>query len=324
MDVQPVRHVRPVRQRRLLGRRSGEYHVDQSVIQWRQERVHGNPLTLQAHSSLVSTISLAEPEFVTVIQAAAILTVLPSAPAAGSFRPPYSGTSKAIQYNVSDLDYSMLRSLAPVASTPDLSTVERMVERPWIDFVSGWTSRMIHPRDNMPDYGRDLAEEASICALMLHLNFTNTQKETLLIRFIQLGLDINGIIANGGSYPPEGGHCHGRKWPALFAALMFDNSTMLNNIANTMWQEDAQTYTGTVWWASGNQAAHGPRHENYPSQDYEHIHPSSWSANNYRDESYRNCCTHTSSVGTAQLRGSLDGAGLGSPRGRNTPVLSGL
>jgi len=276
-----------------------QYITYQSSLNVAEGVSSSNPLTLQAHSSLVSTISLAEPEFVTVIQAAAILTVLPSAPAAGSFRPPYSGTSKAIQYNVSDLDYSMLRSLAPVASTPDLSTVERMVERPWIDFVSGWTSRMIHPRDNMPDYGRDLAEEASICALMLHLNFTNTQKETLLIRFIQLGLDINGIIANGGSYPPEGGHCHGRKWPALFAALMFDNSTMLNNIANTMWQEDAQTYTGTVWWASGNQAAHGPRHENYPSQDYEHIHPSSWSANNYRDESYRNCCTHTSSVGTA-------------------------
>ncbi len=190
-----------------------------------------NPLVLQNGSSLISTVSFDEAGSRPQLKTAAVLTVLSSIPAEGSFRPPYCGTDKTIQYNVSQLNYSLLASLAPVDQTPALSDIERKFERVWLDHVAGWTGRSIHPSENMPDYGSSMAHDVSDGALMLHLNFTDDQKRTLLIRYVQLGIDNFGIIQSGGirNWAPDGGHCAGRKWPILFAGLML-NSTAMKNI----------------------------------------------------------------------------------------------
>lgn len=60
-------------------------------------------LQLPSGSSLVSTISITTAGNRPQLQTAAILTVLPSAPPQGSFRPPYSGADKTIRYNTSQL-----------------------------------------------------------------------------------------------------------------------------------------------------------------------------------------------------------------------------
>lgn len=190
-----------------------------------------NQLILQNGSSLVSTISILRAGSRPQIKTAAILTVLVSAPPAGSFRPPYSGTDKTINYNVSQLTplkYNLLKKLTPVVDTPSLVTVEQYFERPWIDHIPGWTCRFIHPQDNMPDYGREIASEIGIGALMLHLDFTNSEKETLLIRYLQLGIDLYGIVQDGGDWEANGGHASGRKWPILFAGIMLDDTGMQN------------------------------------------------------------------------------------------------
>jgi len=191
-----------------------------------------NPLVLQAGTSLVSTISLANAVQGnrSQLQTAAVLTVLSSAPAAGSFRPAYCGTDKTVQFNANQLNYTLLKSLAPVANTPALQDVERYFERVWLDHIAGWTGRALHPVENMPDYGTIIASEVSEGALMLHLNFTDEQKTTLLIRYVQLGIDNFGIIQSGGKnvWEPDGGHCSGRKWPILFAGLMLNNAEMIN------------------------------------------------------------------------------------------------
>jgi hypothetical protein len=187
------------------------------------------PLVLPSGSSLVSTISVAAvvstpPQ----LSSAAILTVLSSAPADGSFRPPYSGSDKSIKYNKKDLDYSLLASLAPVAGTPSLSTVEGYFERPWIDHQPGWSARYQHPAQNMPDYGREIGSIIGIGAQMLHLNFTNAQKETLMIRFVQLGIDLYGVASCGERriWWGAAGQGTGRKWPILFAGLVLNDAGM--------------------------------------------------------------------------------------------------
>src|SRR4030042_968578 len=99
-----------------------------------------NPLILQPNTSLISTISLPDAGNRPQWETAAILTVLDSAPPAGSFRPPYCGSDKTIRFNVDDLRSGLLQRLPPVPETPGLGTVERYFERPWIDHVPNWSA----------------------------------------------------------------------------------------------------------------------------------------------------------------------------------------
>jgi hypothetical protein len=187
-----------------------------------------NPLVLQPNSSLVSAISTPEAGSVAQLKAVAVLTVLNAPAPEGSFRPAYCGSDKTIRFNRSRLDYSLLASLKPVAGTPAFSAVERYFERPWLDHVGNWMGRSHHPVDNMPDYGREMATQIGTGALMLHLDFSNQQKEKLLVRYVQLGIDLYGIVQDGGTnnWVNNGGHAGGRKWPILFAGLVLDDPDM--------------------------------------------------------------------------------------------------
>jgi len=191
-------------------------------------RSGSNPLVLATDSSLVSTISVNAGGSLPQVQRAVVLTVLSAPAAPGSFRPPYCGTDKTIKFNKSALNYTLLMSLAPVSGTPTLASVEAMFAAPWIDHRAGWGARYQHPSLNMPDYGREMHTNIGIGALMLHLNFTNAQKETLLIRYVQLGIDLYGVLTNGGTWhwTNDGGHAGGRKWPILFAGMVLNDAAM--------------------------------------------------------------------------------------------------
>jgi len=142
-------------------------------------RSASNPLTLAAGSSLISSISLSTVGAKTTLQRAAILTVLGSAPAAGSFRPPYCGTDKIIRFNKAALDCSLLRSLSPVASTPAMSTVEGWFAAPWIDHRAGWSGGQMHPRDNMPvvtSAGRQTQPAVAATGTTLHLLWASDER----------------------------------------------------------------------------------------------------------------------------------------------------
>ena len=165
----------------------------------------------------------------TQLQGAAVLTVLEKPAPEGSFRPPYCVDDKTIVFNENQLDYSLLASLRPVSGMPELSEVERYFERPWLDHVPGWMGGAHHPIDNLPDYGREIATQIGTGALMLHLDFSNQQKRNLLVRFVQLGIDLHGVIQDGGTenWVNNGGHANGRKWPILFAGLVLGDPNMM-------------------------------------------------------------------------------------------------
>jgi len=192
-----------------------------------------NPLAIST-SSLVSTISVSEAGARPQLQTAAILTILGSSPQQDSFRPAYCGNDKSIRFTETDVDYSLLKTLPRVADTPSMQDVENMFKRPWIDHKLDWTGRFIHPVDNMPDYGREIATNAGIGALMLHLDFSGLPdftsnaeyKKNLLHDYIQLGIDNYAIVQNGGYWVNDGGHASGRKWPIIFAGLMLDDVDM--------------------------------------------------------------------------------------------------
>ena len=184
------------------------------------------------------------------LEVVAILTVLSSAPPAGSFRPPYMGTDKTIRWNKSNIDYSKLRSLAPVAGTPSLATVEGRYEKTLIQFGTSWQAGDLHPHYNLPfpgkGYGREIAQGASEAALSLNLNYSNAQKERLAIRVIQWGIDIYGAVTNGMSYPGDGGHNHGRKLPMFLAGVLLNDASITDRANGTKYRnsfaEDQQHF----------------------------------------------------------------------------------
>jgi len=185
-----------------------------------------NPLVLQPASSLVSTVSMPEAGNGPQLKTAAVLTVLESPAPEGSFRPPYAGSDKTIRFNEEQLDYSMLASLKPVPGTPSLATAERYFERLWLDHIPWWQGRFHHPLENMKGYDRDICTQEGIGALMLHLNFTSQQKRTLLVRFVQVGLDNYGVIQDGGR--DNWRQDSGRKFPILLAGLALNDPDMKN------------------------------------------------------------------------------------------------
>ena len=204
---------------------NGEYDADLNVAMGVSPEA---PLVLSNPCSLVSTESVASSGQRPQIAGAAVLTILDAPAPQGAFRPAYSGSDKSVQHHADQLDYSLLRTLAPVANTPALETVAKYFERPWLDHRGGWLGRYQHPAKNMPDYGREIATQIGIGALMLHLDFSREQKAKLLHRYVQLGIDLYGVLINEGhwNWHNDGGHGGGRKWPILFAGLMLDDSPM--------------------------------------------------------------------------------------------------
>jgi len=225
-----------------------------------------NPLMLPIDCSLVSSVSWTtnEPGCPAVAQSPAvgpdplnvprpttrsmaILTCVGNVPPEGTFRPPYCGTDKSPRYTMSQLDHSKLGSLAPVANTPSLPNVESAFAGPWVDHVRSWLAEYNHPSMHMPSYGRDLSMKIGEGALMLQLDFSqlpgSPSKETLLVRYTQLGIDLAGVADSGGHWPSDGGIFQGRKFPILFAGVLLDDPHM-KGIANwtTQFHEDQDTF----------------------------------------------------------------------------------
>jgi hypothetical protein len=219
------------------------------------------PLDMDVNVSLVSTISNPDTGSRKLIElkTAAVLTCLAEIPPAGTFRPPFCGTEKPL-HQVRQLKRELLPSLAPVPGAPTLSEAERWFERPWLSHLNHYKSQDIHPADNMPGYGREVAKQTGDAALLLALDIPD--KETLLIRFVQYGIDNFGIFNSGGFWPHNGGHQLGRKWPILFAGMMLEDEAMSwigsdpRKGKELTFQEDDQTFYVTQ---AEVDATHDPR-----------------------------------------------------------------
>ena len=144
------------------------------------------------------------------------------------------------------MNYSLLESLAPITSTPNIQDVADYFEKPWVDHIPVWLSQYFLEINGREHYGREISTFVGIGALMLHLDFSNEEKETLLIRYVQLGIDLYGVMEDGGdqNWLGNGGFGSGRKWPILFAGVILNDSDMMNVGQRTevSFGEDEQTF----------------------------------------------------------------------------------
>lgn len=205
-----------------------------------------NSVIFAAGTSIVSSISNATAENRPQLKDAAVLTIVATAPSADSFRPPYVGTDKSLSYTTADLDYSKLKTYPAVASTPNLATVTGYVARPWIEInTQGPLGREYHPTNNQPNYGGDMSKRLSDCLLSLLLNYTDEEKEPLLVGLVQYGIDVYGAAKTGGNWVANGGHNMGRKMPLLLAGTVLNAPEILayGDAGNYfIFQEDQQTF----------------------------------------------------------------------------------
>jgi len=202
-----------------------------------------NLLIVQPNSSLVSSESRYETGswiFKKMqLLSVAVLTVLDEPPAQGSFRPPYTGSNKIVKFNMRDINYSKLSNFSIVGTPPKLKkqkgdkiydSLERTFERVWLDYLGGACGSYSHPEYNMPPDGGWMIDQVSMAAIILNSNYTNEDKEKLLISMIQLGIDNFGVIKTGNirAWQCDGQIGQGRKFPILFAGAMLNDEEMKN------------------------------------------------------------------------------------------------
>jgi hypothetical protein len=240
------------------------------------------PLKLKPGQSLVSVASVEKIGVKTKdtvphqyllgpLRTAVVLTCLEKAPPKDAFRPAYVGAWKEM-FTVSQLKRDLAPKLAAPKSVPKPADYERILERIWLDHQREWVNRMMHPIENMPDYGREITNIVSTVALLVLLEDPENKYETVRLRFIQKGIDYYGTVqSNSNLWTANGGHNSGRKWPILYAGLMLNHKGMMNVKAS--FQEDQQTYYGKGF--SGQKALWSITPRN-PNRKHEEVDPKTW------------------------------------------------
>jgi len=269
------------------------------------------PVTLNAGDSLVSVIGwtpgdLDYPNEVNgiprpTLKDAAILTILGEVPennGATVFRPPYAGTDKPL-YSTSDLKKNTLPNLDFVASVEDINEISNNFERPWIDLgYLGDTEQYLCPQNNMPTYGSGISNLVGKATLLLMLDETElinrfgSNKDELLVRFVQTGIDYYHVVDNGGFYRANGGLDTGRKWPILFAGLLLDNGEMKNigfketDLPFEIFTEDCMTF-----YVDHIYNDYLEEHIGLPERGGEHCYNVGSDKRDWYADPYRRCCT---------------------------------
>lgn len=253
------------------------------------------PLKLLPGSSLVSATSHPQAGQLPQLESCVVLTCLTAPPPANALRPPYCGADKACRWTADQLDLSRLARLEAPEGAPALAELVECCSQLWLDHVPGWTGRYLHPRTNMPDYGRELADLVGRAALALQLDFAPEKKRALAIALVQIGIDNFGVVQAGGRFLADGGSGSGRKFPVLFAgALLKDDELLRCARQGRAFAEDVQTFyvaeTAPGVWNHGHGgytpddagiAEWGNRHGDDPSLDSR-----AWAG-----DPYRRCCT---------------------------------
>ncbi len=278
------------------------------------------PVAMKAGDSLVSTISMPKGLVLkpmlwetvergvddsSPIRTAAVLTCVAEPVPPDTFRPAFCDR-QARTY----LSRNLKRDVLPAAaatSLPDMGLYVRFTQRPWVGTgFFGFES----PVENMPQYGRDYARVVGHDALLLCTDLKPEKKEALLVDFVQVGIDLGGMIRGGHpGWEGFGGHGSGRKLPIVFAGLLLGDDQLAHinkSFPTAHFGEDEQTAYGDAWTGAkvvftGHRAidqATGVAREG--TGPYEHTLPSTWKEGREKlSESYRRCCTSAAWVAEA-------------------------
>jgi hypothetical protein len=281
------------------------------------------PVSMKPGDSLVSTISMPNGlvldaplrnkiergvEDSSPIRTAAVLTCVAAPQPADAFRPAFCDRRQKI-YLARNLKRDLLPTAAASKSTPKVEQYVRFTQRPWVG--TGFFG-FEEPVENMPLYGLEYGRVSGMAALLLCTDLAPQQKEPLVLNYVQVGIDLGGMIRAGHpGWTGFGGHGSGRKLPIVFAGLLLGDEQLANinrSFPKASFGEDEQTAYGDCWTGakvvfaghSGIDAATGAgRSRGNGWGPYEHTPPAQWQAGQKTSESYRRCCTSVGWVAQA-------------------------
>ena len=250
------------------------------------------------------------------IRSVSVLTCMAEPQPTDAFRPSFCDRQNAIHL-ARDLRRDLLPKLKPVEGTPSPLEFAKHFQRCWVDVMR---QNKAAPAEYAAQYGRETSRAGGMATLILMCDFPKEEKEKLLVNFVQYGIDLHGALEAGwGGWETLGGHGQGRKWPIVFAGIMFGSEAMGRpdkTFPHIIFQEDDQTVYGKGWTgATALFAGHIGKSgwDLYPDRDSrgffaEPIHPSEWpndkkgtkfSNPGRTAEGYRRCCTSHAWVATA-------------------------
>lgn len=205
------------------------------------------PVTLTDGDTLISTESrptvASDLVVQTMIDRASVLTVLAAAPAEACFRPWYAGPTRQATnalYTVAQVKEELLQRIHPASYAANIDQLAERFERLQLEGCNGWPGRWTHPFYNMPEYGRDIANELQLAYMALNADVPVSAKRRLLYAMLQRAIDLYGCVVNGWASPGDGGHGSGRKGLILFAGKMgFDELLAINTVCESSPLSDA-------------------------------------------------------------------------------------
>lgn len=281
------------------------------------------PVKVRPGDSLVSTISMPKGlilraqlrndiergvEDSSPIRTAAVLSCVSQPQPPDAFRPAFCDRSQKI-YLARDLKRDLLPRVAATRSTPPVELYIRFTQRPW---VGTCFFGFEEPVENMPQYGLEYGRVAGISALLLCTDLAPWLKEPLLVNYVQVGIDLGGMVRAGHpGWTAWGGHGSGRKLPIIFAGLLLGDEQLANitrYLPRLSFGEDEQTADGPSWTGasvvfaghSGIDVATGAgRDRGNGWGPYEHTPPTEWKDGQNTSEAYRRCCTSVGWVAQA-------------------------
>lgn len=212
------------------------------------------PLTLpaQGNFSVVKAVSFpaADTGCRPCLQYAAVLTVSakPQLKSATQFRPGYFGNTKNFISTTSATRRALTRipiTCCSEAKNLSFSWIASRYKNVQLDHLENFVGRFMHPADNMPDYGADIARDNAVSLLrMLMSDFrpNNPEHKAALINYLQMAIDLQSMAENGVTWPANGGHGNGRKLPILFAGWLFGDSNFRLSALTSSFSEDTQIH----------------------------------------------------------------------------------
>ncbi len=275
------------------------------------------PVVMKVGDSLVSTISMPKGLVLhaqlrnkiergvddsSPIRVAAVLTCVGEPQPPDAFRPAFCDRRQRL-YLARDLKRELLPTAVATKSLPRVEQYVRFTQRPW---VGTCFFGFEEPVENMPQYGLEFGRVAGVSALLLSTDLKPQDKEPLLVNYVQVGIDLGGMVRAGHpGWTAWGGHGSGRKLPIVFAGLLLGDEELANvnrSFPGVSFGEDEQTAYGACWTGakvvfaghSGIDTITGVgrnRGRGGTWGPYEHMHPSQWKEGHSTSESYRRCCT---------------------------------
>lgn len=215
------------------------------------------PQTIPAGSVIVSTVGGAY-DHGSYVNTAAILTVVASAPAAGSFRPGWCDETQTVAWNETDLNYEVLQDLAPVDAPTLNKTYAEVVDRDdWNEYLARIFERP-NPGDMWNgDPARVALSPVTTCwpyavdgwgygtgevSLALNCAYSDVEKRQLLICLTQRGLDCYSAALAGGGLSGAEGHATPYMFPVLFAATALGDTTMRDYVGTFRGSDEREQY----------------------------------------------------------------------------------